>query len=142
MAELDITEISKLSEVKQFKIEKKKILAINTVDIIKILYSINDDQMKQIVRFTLLTASRISEVLNIKIKDIDFDNAILNIYQQKTNCYKTIPLTDRLYELLNVIAGTGKEIDVMSLQESFLFYNKFKNDPYSKLRADTISKNL
>ncbi len=73
MIEFELLEMSKVSSVKQFKIEKKKMLAIDSGDIVNILNSIKDLQLKQIVRFTLLTASRISEVLNVKIKDIDFE---------------------------------------------------------------------
>lgn len=71
MIEFELLDYSKVSSVKQFKIEKKKMLAIDSADIINILNSIKDVQLKQIVRFTLLTASRVSEVLNVKIKDID-----------------------------------------------------------------------
>ncbi|MBK9402906.1 MAG: tyrosine-type recombinase/integrase [Ignavibacteria bacterium] len=142
MAELDMIEYSKLSGVKQFKIETKKVLSIDTADIVNILNTTKDTQMRQIIRFTLLTASRISEVLIIKMKDIDFEKGIINIYQQKTNCYKTIPLTSRLTELVNEIIQSDNQINTKSLKESYLFYNKFKNDPFSKLRADTVSKNF
>lgn len=142
MAELDVIEYSKLSGVKQFKIETKKVLSIDTADIVNILNSTKDTQMRQIIRFTLLTASRISEVLIIKMKDIDFEKGVINIYQQKTNCYKTIPLTKRLLELVNEIIQSDDQINTTSLKESYLFYNKFKNDPYTKLRADTVSKNF
>jgi len=142
MAEFDMIEYSKLSGVKQFKIETKKVLVIDTADIVNILNTTKDIQMRQIIRFTLLTASRISEVLIIKMKDIDFEKGVINIYQQKTNCYKTIPLTSRLTELVNEIIQSDNQINTKSLKESYLFYNKFKNDPFSKLRADTVSKNF
>lgn len=140
--EEEIFEYSKLSGVKQFKIENKKELAIEGVDIIRILNAAKekDFQMNQIIRLTLLTASRISEVLSIKIKDIDFDKGIINIYQQKTNCCKTIPLEGRLTELLKEILKSYIEGFDYSQKERFIFYNKSKNYPYTKLRADTVSK--
>ncbi|MDQ3022043.1 MAG: site-specific integrase [Bacteroidota bacterium] len=99
-------------------------------------------QLKQIVRFTLLTASRISEVLNVRIKDIDFENEVINIFQQKTNCYKTIPITKGLFELINEIMNSGNDKNILTLanKESYLFHNNFKNKPDLKLRADTVSK--
>ncbi len=142
MVELSLLEYSKVSSVKQFKIEKTKILAINTADIVSILNNTNDKQLTQIIRFTLLTASRISEVLNVKIRDIDFSNEVISIFQQKTNCYKTIPLTDRLFDLLKEIGEDNSEENIISSEalESYLFFNKFKNDPFSRLRADSVSK--
>lgn len=47
--EFKILDHSKVSNVKQFKIEKKKMLAIDLVDIINILNFIKDEQLKQIV---------------------------------------------------------------------------------------------
>lgn len=142
MIEFELLDYSKISTIKQFKIEQKKMLAIDSADIINILNNINDIQLKQIVRFTLLTASRVSEVLNFKIKDIDFENEVINIFQQKTNCFKTIPLTKGLFELVNEIMNSGNERNILSLanKESFLFHNKTKNFMNMKLRADTVSK--
>ncbi|MEO7356800.1 MAG: tyrosine-type recombinase/integrase [Ignavibacteria bacterium] len=142
MIEFELLEFSKVSSVKQFKIEKRKMLAIDSVDIVNILNNIKDLQLKQIVRFTLLTASRISEVLNVRIKDIDFENEIVNIYQQKTNCYKTIPLTKGLFELINEIINSGNDQNILTLanKQSYLFHNRIKNKSDLKLRGDTVSK--
>lgn len=142
MIEFELLDYSKISSAKQFKIEQKKMLAIDSADIINILNNIKDIQLKQIVRFTLLTASRVSEVLNVKIKDIDFENEVINIFQQKTNCYKTIPLTEGLLKLVNEIINSDndKNILTMAIKESYLFHNKSKKFMNLKLRADTVSK--
>ncbi|MBK9403914.1 MAG: phage integrase family protein [Ignavibacteria bacterium] len=142
MIEFELLEFSKISSVKQFRIEKKKMLAIDPRDINKILNSEIDTQLKQIIRFTLLTASRISEVLNVKLKDIDFENEVINIYQKKTNCFKTIPLTIGLLELVNEILSKEDDSNIYTLQdkEVFLFPNPVKNNPFLKQREDTVSK--
>jgi len=140
MVEYELIEHSKISGVKQIKIMTKKVLVIDSVDIVRILNAAIDEQMNQIIRLTLFTASRISEVLNIKVKDIDFDKGILNVYQQKTNCYKTIPLTDRLIELLNEICKSNIGSFDNNLKESYIFYKRSNRDPYLKLRSDTVSK--
>ncbi len=142
LVEFEFLEFSKVAKIKQFKIEKKKMLAIDSADIVNILNSIKDIQLKHIVRFTLLTASRISEVLNVKIKDIDFENEVINIFQQKTNCFKTIPLTKGLLELINEIINSGNDSNILTLanKESYLFHNKIINRTDLKLRADTVSK--
>ncbi len=68
--------------------------------------------------------------------------AVLNIYQKKTNCFKTIPLTSGLIELINEILNHGEENNIYTLQdkESYLFPNPVRNNPYLKLREDTVSK--
>lgn len=142
LVELELLEISKASTLKQFKIEKKKVLAIDPRDIVNIINITTNQQLKQIIKFTLFTASRISEVLNVKIKDLDFDKKILNIYQQKTNCFKTIPITDAIAELLNEIINSDNKSNIFSLidPESYLFHKKLKNNLFIKLRSDTVSK--
>ncbi|MDQ3020102.1 MAG: site-specific integrase [Bacteroidota bacterium] len=142
LVEFELLDYSKISTVKQFKIEKKKMLAIDSTDIVNILNCTNDIRLKQIVRFTLLTASRISEVLNVKIKDINFEDEVINIYQQKTNCFKTIPITKAMMELLNEILNIGNDTNIFILtdKESYIFHNPLKKNPYLKMRVDTVSK--
>lgn len=140
MIEFELLDYSRISYVKQFKIEKKKMLAIDSADIVKLLNSLKNIQIKPIVRFTLLTVSRVSEVLKIKIKDIDFENEVINIFQQKTNCFKTIPLG--LFELITEIINYGNEKNILTLvnKESYLFHYRTKNFTKMKLRANTVSK--
>lgn len=144
LVEFELLEFSKVATVKQFKIEKKKMLAIDSNDITEIINNTDDQQLKQIIKFTLLTASRISEVLNVRIKDIDFENEMINIYQQKTNCYKTLPMSKAIHELINEITYSGNEKNIFPLRdkESYLFFSKFRNDTFVKLRADNVSKNF
>lgn len=142
LVEFEFLEISKASSLKQFKIKKKKVLAIDSMDIQRIIESAKSTQLKQIIKFTLLTASRVSEVLNVKIKDLDFEKGILNIYQQKTNCYKIIPITDDITQLLHEILNFDNESNIFPMidAESYLFYNNETNNHFLKLRADTVSK--
>lgn len=142
LIEFELLEFSKISSVKQFKIEKKKMLAIDSADIKKILNLSMDKQLNQIIRFTLLTASRISEVLNVKLKDIDLNDEVINIYQKKTNCFKTIPLTNGLLDLVNEILNSGNEDNIVTLKdkENYIFPNPVKGNMNLKLREDTVSK--
>ncbi|MBK8551260.1 MAG: tyrosine-type recombinase/integrase [Ignavibacteria bacterium] len=137
MLEFELLQYKKVTLVKQFKIEKKKMLAIDSNDINKILNSKIDIQLKQIIRFTLLTASRISEVLSVRIKDIDFDNEVINIHQRKTNSFKTIPLTAGILDLVNEIMNNEVESNIYTIQdkESYLFPNPVRNNPCLKMRG-------
>ena len=140
MVEYEIIENSKFKGVKQFKNQNEEILTIEIADLVKILNETKGDQMNHIIRFTLNTACRISEVLSLKVGDIDFRNKIINIYQIKTNSKKVIPISDSMTKLLDEIIPSGFWDNIFFMKESFLFYNKIQNDPCTKLRTDTISK--
>ena len=142
LIEFELLNHSGIKSTKQYKIEKKKMLAIDTLDLDRILNSDAEIQLKQIIRFTLLTASRISEVLNIKLKDLDFEREVISIFQQKTNSFKTIPMTSGLINLLNEIMDHGNDKNVFKMidKESYLFFNKSKNLTTLRLRSDTVSK--
>ncbi len=118
LVDFELLQQSKALTIKQFKIEKKKMLSIDPVDIRNILDNAEDPQLKQIIKFTLLTANRISEVLNTKIKDIDFEKSLINIYQQKSNCFKTIPISKQMLELLSEVLGSGDGNNIHKFRES------------------------
>jgi len=72
----------------------------------------------------------------MKIKDIDFDNEVINIYQKKTDSFKTIPLSNQLIELINELleSGNGENIYKLKDNETYLFSNQIKKNLNLKLR--------
>lgn len=70
--------------------------------------------------YLLGTANRISSALNVRINDIDFENAIIIIRKTKNRKQQMIPLSqtlsDILKEYIEIRGGTG---------EDFLFCNTF-----------------
>jgi integrase len=137
--EFGLLEFIRFSGVKYLKVIKKD-FAFSTVEINLILNAISDIKLKQIVRMTLLTASRIGEVLNIKIGDIDFSNRVINIYQKKSNRIKTIPINNNIGDLLNEILSSDNNVLEMRDRNEYLFYNHYRDIKTLPLRADVVSK--
>jgi integrase/recombinase XerD len=139
LVEFELLEFNRIAGVKFLKVIKKD-FAFSTGEINLILNSIQDVKLKQIVRLTLLTASRIGEVLNIKIGDIDFNNGVMNIYQKKSNKVKTIPINQNIGDLLNEILKGDGNIHELRDRNEYLFYNHYRNIKILSLRPDVISK--
>jgi integrase len=138
LVEFEIIPFSKIVRVKQFKTEKTD-YAINPEDLNLIINSIQSVQLKNIVKLTLLTASRLGEVLAIKYKDLDFRQGLIHIYQKKTKKYKYIPISEGINALLNEIIKTGEGVIPMLKPDDYLFYNSKKGREF-KLTKDPISR--
>lgn len=130
LVSLDLVEYSKISCVAGMRIDIKPVLSINRRDLDKIIEHIQDTQIRGIVRMSLLTANRISETLNIKIKDI---GGVLSVYQAKSNKYKYIPVTGNIRVLLGQLLS-GREAD----GGDYLFHKP--GNQAVKLRSDYVSK--
>jgi integrase/recombinase XerD len=139
LVEFELLEFNRIAGVKFLKVIKKD-FAFTTDEINQLLSAISDVKLKQIVRLTLLTASRIGEVLNIKIGDIDFNNRVINIYQKKSNKTKTIPINQNIGDLLNEILKSDSNIHELREKNEYLFYNHYRDIRTLPLRTDVISK--
>lgn len=92
--------------VKQFTIPQKQKLAFNSEEIHILLKEITDNLIKRIALFGLYTGCRLSEILNVQIKDIDLDERVINIlnktdFKTKTGKIRNIPICDALYDLIS-----------------------------------------
>lgn len=90
-----------------------------------------DTRAKAIALFNLITACRPSEMIHIKIEDIDFNNRSVKVYMQKQSEWKSKRLT---LECVNTIRAYIKEYGLS--KESYLVgkvdrYNKYHNTKIS-----------
>lgn len=138
LVEFELIPYSKITRVKQFRTERTD-YAINPDELNLIINSIQSVQLKNIVKLTLLTASRISEVLGIQFKDLDFEQGLIHIYQKKTKKYKYIPISDSIRILLNDIVNPANNILPMLKPDDYLFYNTKKGREF-KLTKDPVSR--
>jgi len=60
-----------------------------------------------IVSIALLTAMRYGEIVNLKWKDINFENRFLTLHETKNGSKRVIPLTDKLIEILQSCHSHG-----------------------------------
>jgi len=88
------------TRVKPLKEEKKPPRFLSEEEVKKVLEAVRDDKdFRDIILFTLETGCRRKEILNLHVKDIDFENNLIKI-QGKGNKVRTIPMTSRLRKLL------------------------------------------
>ncbi|MFJ7731538.1 tyrosine-type recombinase/integrase [Lysinibacillus sp. NPDC097231] len=100
-------------------------------DEVKALIEKLGTRAKAIALFNLITACRPSEMINIKIEDIDLDNCSVNVYMQKQSEWKSKRLT---LESVNAIRAYIKEYGLNN--DSYLVgkvdrYNKYHNTKIS-----------
>ena len=75
-----------------------KILSIEEVQ--RIINSISNTKHKAIVLLLYSTGMRVSEIINLKIKDIDRDRMVINIIDGKGKIDRTVPLKENVLKFL------------------------------------------
>lgn len=120
--------------IKQFKIPEKEIVSFTDSEMKLILMNIRNDKLKNIVTLAVHTGLRISELLNLKVNNIDFENELIKV--NNTDEFKTKSRKNRLIPFNNTIKQViDYAFSIRSLQRSdnerFLFVSKF-NIPYKR----------
>jgi len=64
-----------------------------------------------IVSIALLTAMRYGEIVNLKWRDIDFENRFLTLHETKNGSKRVVPLTEKLIEILQSCPSYGSGQD-------------------------------
>jgi integrase len=123
--------------VKRFSTPQKERLAFTETEIQKILNTLPEGDLKNIVIVGLTTGCRIDEILNLQWRDVDLTEQILIIqnkptFKTKTGKMRYIPISDKLSELLTSIYGK----EPFKAQEQYIFRN-FHGIRYNK---DYISR--
>jgi len=126
-----------IKEVKKFFISEKEKLAFGTEEIRRLLGVIPESNFKNIVQFGLLTGCRLNEILTLQWQDIDFTERMVIIrnkpnFQTKTGKMRHVPMSIKLYELLNSLQG-NKEQNIIDFKmpERLVFGNP-EGKSYSK----------
>lgn len=102
--------------LKQIKLTDSKIISFSEQEISYLISNIQYDIIKKIVLFAYLTGFRISEILNVQLGDIDFENKILTVknkedFKTKSRKDREIPISDNLLELIKeILKFDGKSI--------------------------------
>jgi site-specific recombinase XerD len=128
MKKLELISINNLRDVKQFKIPEKEIISFTEVEIDLIINKIPHQDIKTIVTLAKETGLRISELLNLKTKNIDLENKFIKVsnsedFKTKSGKNRLIPFNDKIELLINSVLKPDKE--------GYLFTSKW-NIPYKR----------
>lgn len=104
--------------VKQIPLPQKEKLAFKTDEIQLLISVISDPIIRRITYFGLYTGCRLSEILNLQMKDIDISERLIVIrnkadFKTKTGKIRHIPISDTLLKLL--------EPNLSNSEDSYLF---------------------
>jgi len=118
-------------EIKQFKIEEKEILSFTDEEIKLLISSINNSRIKRIIKFALHTGCRISEIVNLEWRDLDYKERVLIIrnkegFYTKSGKNRKIPLTNNILEIITEL----KEIKdkIVRIENDYLFIKENGNN--------------
>ena len=112
--------------------ESKLPQVIDKNHILQRIDSIKNIKHKAIISLAYSVGLRVSEVINLKVKDIDSDRMIINIKNAKGRKDRIVPLTLNMLHLLRVYYKHYRPID-------YLFNGQFSNQ-YSQTSCNNIVK--
>jgi integrase/recombinase XerD len=118
-------------DVKQFSITEKQRLCFGDSEIQLILGNTEGTRFNYLIKFALYTGCRVSEIINIQHKDIDFKNQVINIvnkenFKTKSGRIRQIPISNELGHLLNLVMGMEREGNISTFinPDTYLFTSK------------------
>jgi len=129
--------------IKKMKINDDKVKVFSELEIDLLLNNITNKTLLNIVKFALLSGLRLDEILNLKLKNIDFGNETIYIEHSKTGS-KTIILNDKLKNLLNEIFKINNETNILNLAlispDKYLFTSSKRNYKFAKTYVSGMFK--
>ncbi len=123
-------------DIKQFRIDEKELLCFSEQEIKLLINSIEDLRVMRIVKFALYTGCRISEIVNLEWRDIDYKERVIMIrnkegFNTKSGKSRKIPLTNNLLEIISELQNEKSKIvnlnfDYLFTQCTGIKYNRTK----------------
>ena len=121
-----------LSKIERPKSEKKLPQVIDTQFILNKLSQINNLKHKSILTLTFSVGLRVSEIVNLKIEDIDSKRMIIHIKNAKGKKDRIVPLSQNVLELLRLYFKCYKPV--------IYLFNGQSNPQYSIKSCQNIFK--
>lgn len=133
-------EVNPAEKVKQFRIVEKEILCFSKEEIELIIDTIDDDEILKIVKFALNTGLRISELINLQIRDFNRREKIIEIrnkyeFKTKSKRNRKIPLNQTALDIAENCPGNP---------DDYMFKNsckrKFSKDHLTRMFKKYLRK--
>ncbi len=96
------------------KVKQKEREFITEEEFEQLAEAIKKPVMRTVVQTMFYTGGRISEILNLKLEDVDLENRILHIIEGKGNKDRDLPINDKLHTILANYLENIRETEVPS----------------------------
>ena len=94
------------------KVKEKERHFITEEEFEELVGAMNQPVIKTVVQTMFYTGGRISEILDLKLDEVDMGNRILHIIEGKGNKDRNIPINDKLYSILKNYLQNIRQVDV------------------------------
>lgn len=122
----------KIDRIPYPKEDKKLPRIIDSEKAVNKILAIKNKKHKAILALALSTGLRVSEVVNLKIKDIDSDRGLIHVRNGKGRKDRIVPLSNNLLEILREYYKEYKPIE-------YIFNGQFRNQ-YSATSCNKVVK--
>ena len=147
MVKLNLIPKNNLKEIQQFKIPEKEIVSFAQSEINLILDSIEHQRIKIIIEFALNTGLRISELLNLRMNNLDFINDLILVnnsddFQTKSRKNRVIPFNTKIEQILTelIYNQDGKLKDKNNYLFSRIYNVPFKRNHVTRYFRKLLDK--
>ncbi len=96
----DITSKNLPSRIEPVKVKEKERDFITEEEFEELVDAIRKPVLQAAAQTMFYTGGRISEILNLKLEDVDLENRVIHIIAGKGNKDRDIPINDKLYKIL------------------------------------------
>lgn len=94
------------------KIKQKERAFITEGEFEQLAAAIEQPIIRTVVQAMFYTGGRISEIINLKLEDVDLENKILHIIEGKGGKDRDVPINDKLYRILKNYLENIRDVEV------------------------------
>ncbi len=105
------------------KVKEKEREFITEEEFEELVGAIDQLVVRTVVQTMFYTGGRISEILNLKLEDVDLEGRVIHIIEGKGNKDRNIPINGKLYDILKNYLENIREVDEGIKTDKF-FANK------------------
>jgi len=132
------------ANVKQFRLPEKEKMSFSKQDLEQVFNVITDPIIGRVAIFALNTGCRLSEILNIQIKDINYEERFITIrnkadYKTKSGKIRVIPFSEGSERIVSPFKGKSGDRYLFSFKGPYRLNKDYVSQKFKKyLRAANL----
>lgn len=89
------------SDIEPIKIKQKERTFLQEEEVRLLFNNIHNPMLKAAIQTLYYTGTRVSELTNLELENLDMDNRLIYVVEGKGNKDRTIPINEKLYKVLD-----------------------------------------